>query len=133
MTPEDPVFTASFDGSDWVADYGYWTGGATSYVQGEQELDEIEVQLELKGDIREETSLSVEKVIYVDTIHNGYTFYYQGEPTSEVTFEVIGRDEGDDYIWGELSGEIEMTDIEAGGTTTLTGLEIVSWPKFGTK
>ena len=133
MDPEDPEFTASFDGSEWVADYGYWTGGSISYLRGEQEVDEVEVQLELTGDIREETTLSVAKVVYVDTIHNGYTFYYQGEPTTEVTFEVLGRDESEDYIWGELSGEVEMTDIVGGGTTTLTGLELVSWPKFGTK
>ena len=92
----------------------------------------MEFSIQLEGNLRSENSLVVKELIWVDTVHNGYDFYYKAQPTGELLFVVEGRDPDGDYIWGSLSDGIEMTDIENGGTIQLESLTMESWPRFGT-
>ena len=46
-------------------------------------------------------------------------------------FEITGVDEQGDYIWGEWSGSVTLTDTVGGGTVDLTEITVESWPRFG--
>ena len=131
MTPGDPVFTATFSTETWTTGGGYWSGSTTSTIQGDDPDSELELQIALDGNLRSEDTLEVTEIIWVDTVHNGYDFYYKAEPDGAIQLLVEGRDAEGDYIWGSLSGGIEMTDIESGKTLTLEGITVESWPRFG--
>lgn len=130
MTPEDPTFTAVFDGSDWVGQDGHFIGGGDSYLVASK--GDAEVVVVLDGDVRDLGTFEVSDVSYYETVHNGFAFNYQLSAGS-ATFEATGIDADEDFIWGELAGQMTLTDSEGAGDVTLEGLELVSWPRYGTQ
>jgi len=131
MEPTDPVYDASFGGEDWSGEPGYWfTSGSTSYLVADHV--EQQVNLEVRGDLTECGSYEVGAVLFTDTIaSDNYDFFYRGQAGDDVRFTVLGISEDEEWIWGELSGTVPLTDaMKLEPDTTLDVLTVQSWPRF---
>ena len=131
MTPGSPSFVATFTSGGWEAEDGQWSPGSTSSLSGVQGSGDVEVIVELDGNLREGNRLDAGRALWVDTIHDGYNFYYQGTASDGVIFRVTGRDAEGDYLWGELEGSITLAEQSSGETVVLEALVLESWPRFG--
>lgn len=130
LEPDEPAFTASFDGEAWEAEAGHWLAGGDSYLVGT--VGETEVVIVVDGDVSKRGEYDLVEATYFETIHNGYAFQYETTGGS-ASFVVEGHDAGGDYLWGSLDGELELTDSVAGGTLSLDGLELHSWLRYGAR
>jgi len=126
----DPVFTATFSGLAYETGDGHWLAGSTSFVEAQD--GDIEVSLELSGDIRSDDTLAVRKLAYFQVIHNGYEFNYQlASGTADLV--VAGRDDDVDHVWAELQGELVLADSASGAEVTVEGLTLTSWKRYGAR
>jgi hypothetical protein len=129
--PGDPLFLASFGTGEVDGDPGYFFGtGSTSYIVAEQRSGEVQVNIEVRGDITVAGTYEVGQVLYTDSIpQSHFDFYYQG--SGGATFTVLGNSEDGEYMWGVLEGSVSLSDTIGGnGDTTLTAVTVESWPKF---
>jgi len=128
--PTDPLFEAIFGGGHWETGDGHWLAGNTSYlvaIKGDEQ-----VSVEVDANVGEPGVSNVRAFTYYESIHNGYVFNYK-LTSGTATFEVHGLDTEGDALWGELNGQLTLTDSEAGGTLTVDGLTLESWRRYGTK
>ncbi|MFH1463784.1 MAG: hypothetical protein ABIO70_05285 [Pseudomonadota bacterium] len=129
--PGDPVFEATFGGSTWAGEPGYWFSSASAgYIVGNQRSGEVQVNVEVLGDIRVAGTYDVGDIKYTDALQSaGYDFYFEG--SGGATFTVLGHSADGEHLWGTFSGSVALTDTTGyQADTTLTGLELESWPKF---
>jgi len=129
--PDEPYFLATFGTGDVDGDPGYFFGsGSTSYIVAEQRSGEVQVNIEVAGDLTVAGTYEVGQVLYTDSIpQSHFDFYYQGE--GGATFTVLGNSEDGEYMWGIFEGEVALSDTIGGnGDTTLTDVTVESWPKF---
>ena len=126
--PGEPTMTATFDGTDWVAEDGHWLAGSTSYITGVR--GDAELVLVIDGDVSKRGTYDVDDVTWFETVHNGYAFEYTTQGGS-ATITIEGRDVDSDHIWGTFDGSIDLTDSVGGGSTSLDAVELESWLRYG--
>ncbi len=129
--PGDPIFEATIGGSGWDGEPGYWfASGGVGYLIANQSSGEVQVNIEVLGDITISGTYDVGDVKYTDSIpQSTYDFYYQGE--GGATFTVQGHSADGEHLWGTLEGSVALVDSVGGqADTTLSGVTIESWPKF---
>jgi hypothetical protein len=130
MEPGDPVYAASFAGTAWTGEPGYWfSSGGVSYLVANQGEQQVNVQV--KGDIRVAGEYPVGDVLYTDVIiSSSFDFFYEGDGDGTATFTAIGISQDGEYVWGSMSGSVPLTDTMGGGSSSLDALQVESWPKF---
>ena len=134
-TPGDAVFDAVIAGSEFVGEPGYWTGNASSStLLAEQGEGEIQLRIDVVGDVHGAGEFVVDKVAWVDTIDSSsWDFYYQGDGDGVQVLVVDAHDESGDYLWAAFEGSITLTDGVSGEETEFTALTVESWRRFGAK
>ncbi len=131
MEPTDPEFEATFGSTSYSGEPGYWfASGNTSYIVGDHGEQQVNIQVE--GNINVQGEYPIGDVLWTDVIvSSDFDFYYQGSGDGSAVFTAQGISEDGEYVWGEITGgSVSLTDTVGGGTTTLDGLTVVSWPKF---
>ena len=131
--PETPSFIATFNGGDWAANEGYWTGGPTSYLRangGSSERTENTI-IEIQGDIHNAGRFPVRSIVYAEAnAQSSFDLRYEVKDPPGVFFVVEGFANGDE-IFGALEGEATVTDtIGSAGSVTWSGTTLRSWPTF---
>lgn len=131
--PESPSFVATFDGAEWTAAEGYWTGGATSFLRangGSSERTENTI-IEIQGDIHNAGRFPVRSIVYAEAnAQSSFDLRYEVKDPPGVFFVVEGFANGDE-LFGALEGEATVTDsIGSAGSVTWTGTTLRSWPAF---
>jgi len=134
-TPGEAVFDAVIDGSEFVGEPGYWTGNAsTSSLLAVQSEGEVQLRIDVVGDVHGAGEFVVDKVAWVDTIDSSsWDFYYQGNGDGVQVLVVDAHDETGDYLWAAFEGSITLTDGVSGGEVEFTALTVESWRRFGAK
>ena len=128
MEPGEPAYVATLSGQVVIAEDGHWIAGNDSYLVGTK--GDAEVHVVLDGDVVERGSFTVKEATYFQTVHNGYAFNYVLDSGS-ATFWIESTDVDEDYVWGDMSGELTLVDTEGGGEIVLEGLYLESWPRYG--
>jgi hypothetical protein len=131
--PEAPSFVATFNGGDWTAVEGYWTGGAISYLRangGTSERTENTI-IEVQGDIRSAGRFPVSAIVYAEAnAQSSFDLRYEVKDPPGVFLVVEGFANGDE-LFGALEGEATVTDTVGGaGSVTWSATPARSWPKF---
>jgi len=126
--PGEPTFVATLSGQILIGEDGHWIGGNDSYLVGTK--GDAEVHVVLDGDVTEQGQFTIKEAQYFQTVHNGYAFNYVLDSGSG-SFFIDGMDVDEDYIWGDMSGELTLVDTEGGGSIVLEDLYLESWPRYG--
>jgi hypothetical protein len=131
--PEAPSFVATFDGADWTANEGYWTGGPTSYLRangGTSERTENTI-IEIQGDVHNAGRFPVRSIVYAEAnAQSSFDLRYEVKDPPGVFFVVEGFANGD-ALFGVLEGEATVTDtIGSAGSVTWSGTTLRAWPTF---
>ena len=129
--PGDPLFLATFTSGGVDGTPGYFFGsGGTSYVVGNANGGEVQVNIQVLGDLSVAGTYDVGQVLYTDSIpQSHFDFYYQGEGGG--TFTVQGNSDDGEYMWGVFDGTVALSDTIGGQPdVSLTAATVESWPKF---
>lgn len=131
--PEEPSFVATFNGAEWTAAEGYWTGGATSFLRangGSSSRTENTI-IEIQGDIHNAGRFPVLSIVYAEAnAQSSFDLRYEVKNPPGVFFVVEGFSNGDE-LFGALEGEATVTDsIGSAGSVPWTGTTLRSWPTF---